>query len=173
MTEQSAEPGAELDTRPETPALPLSTYDGTSSVRYEDLWNEAAVVEGYTLTDKATLIGVPFIIIGITFRYGGLFADRRPRDYVSVEAVTKDNAPIVFNDGSTGIRRQLVQYLGSVGLLPNGNVEDPDTVIVGVEGMTHAAHMTEGMRPLACPRGLRVSEYENEYTKEGETYYLA
>lgn len=86
---------------------------------------------GFTLVSKSALKGVPFIILGVTFREGYPMGDR-VGDYVSVEAVTGGPADIkrnlglglleeepaigynelvVFNDGSTGIRRTIAEIL--------------------------------------------------------------
>src|SRR5580658_7466250 len=77
---------------------------------------------------KDMLIGVPHIVVGLTFRDG--YTDGKIQgDYVSVEAVIADkgtmeapqvrhqlpspllvypNEAVVYNDGGTGIRRELV-----------------------------------------------------------------
>ena len=82
---------------------------------------------------------------------------------------------IVFNDGSTGIRRQVVQYLMVKGAIPRrdgplaGGMGESvlDTPIVTTADEVQSYDMR-----LTCPRGLRESEYSNEYTQEGCTYYL-
>lgn len=162
------------DLVPSDGAIPLSMYEGTSDVSFDDLLPDVAIVKGYALTDKEQLKGVPFIIRNVTIRYGGMFKDGTVRDYVSCESVTKSNAPIVFNDGSTGIRRQMIQYLQTQGLIDADR--DPDLPLVILKSNpdgSGTAMNFEGMRPLLCPRGLRSSEYANEYTDEGVTYYLA
>jgi hypothetical protein len=90
---------------------------------------------GFNLTDKEDLLGVPMFIVKIVYQEAG---------FVSVHAVTKDAAiladarakgrligdkigaeeRVVFNDGSTGIRRQLTKLLHNWGLL---NVGKPDS----------------------------------------------
>jgi hypothetical protein len=150
------------------------------------------------------LIGVPFVITRVIFREGV----QRPKtpyrdDYVSCEAVVAPQEilvqrarrgrldldeisvdpgeHIIFNDGSTGIYRQIVQYLEAKGLirLPDG----PD---VGGKGESRfdlprtqwdegdeAATSGINIR-LLCPRGLRYSEYTNEYNPDGsKTRYIA
>lgn len=88
--------------------------------------------------DKARLLGVPHIITRVTYRPG-----IEERDYVSVEAVVADvdtlkyeikrgripnvaeyadlaveaEEHIVYNDGSTGVRRQLTHLLHNMGLI--------------------------------------------------------
>lgn len=95
---------------------------------------------------------------------------------------------IVINDGSTGIRRQCTEYLSKVEYigLPDGPVNGAigdsiyDTpqeewqffggdVRFGANDGTQVS--TFDVR-LACPRGLRESEYTNEYTQDGHTFYL-
>jgi hypothetical protein len=174
---------------------------------WESLVASADEVLGHELlsgeaADK--LIGVPFIITRVVFRDGILRAGSQYRDdYVSCEAVVAPKEVlaerarkgrldldsisvdpgehIVFNDGSTGIYRQIVQYLESKGLikLPAG----PEAGAKGesrfdlprsqwYEGDDKA---TEGIHVrLLCPRGLRYSEYVNDYSPDGaKTRYIA
>lgn len=93
---------------------------------------------------------------------------------------------VVINDGSTGIYRQCTQYLESTGLirigsklpeqgemgecrydLPPSDWEATSDAIqyrIAANGTeTHTADIR-----LRCPRGLRISRYDNEYTN-GET----
>ncbi len=67
---------------------------------------EQEEVLGAALTEKEDLLSVPFIITRLTFRT----SDKSEAEYVSVEATTVKNEHVVFNDGSTGIRRQLVLW---------------------------------------------------------------
>ena len=149
------------------------------------------------------LIGVPFIITRVTFREGTQRAGAAWRDdYVSCEAVVAPESllqerahrgrlklddisvdpgeHIIFNDGSTGIYRQIVQYLEAKNLirlpagadaggkgesrfdLPRSLWDDGDEA--GTDGINIR---------LKCPRGLRYSEYSNEYTQDGKTRYIA
>lgn len=101
---------------------------------------------------------------------------------------------VVFNDGSTGIYRQMVQYLNSKGYITL--VKDGESVITnGRIGETsldlppgdwadvHAGHMQFDLDGfglysvhvrLFCPRGLRLSKYQNEYNPDGsQTRYIA
>ena len=55
------------------------------------------------VTDNATLVGVGLLILQWKFNEGK-FGEA---GFVSVEAVTKHNEKVIFNDGSTGIRDQL------------------------------------------------------------------
>jgi hypothetical protein len=95
---------------------------------------------------------------------------------------------ILFNEGGTGAYRQAVQVWESLGwvTLPEGaeggsygesrfdtplsewDVKLPVDTRFSDEG---DPVFTAPIR-ISCPRGLRVSEYENEYTKEGRTRYF-
>jgi hypothetical protein len=94
------------------------------------------------------LTGVPFVIVGGTFREGYL-RDGKSTDYVSLECVVadadtlakkavkmegKDFAPkqiVRINDGGTGIRRQIVSYLHQRGYI---SVAKGDIIEVGKLG---------------------------------------
>jgi len=98
--------------------------------------------KGFRLVDnKDILIGVPHVIIGMTFREG-FPREGVSGDYVSIEAVVADkdtlatppvkaqlpselavhpNEAIVYNDSSTGIRRTLVELLHSTGVIDVGS----------------------------------------------------
>lgn len=170
--------------------------------------------EGFTLTDKKDLLGVPHIITRVT--YWTPPKDPKQMGMVSVEAVVGDipslmraierkHVPhvdemrqlqvdpeerIVYNDGSTGVRRQLTQMFQAFGIIDvGGSPEDGDArfdrrwtdwdsfsqtrpqgddIEVPSIGMNHKG------RPLVIKvlRGLYVSEYSNDYTDEGRTYYV-
>jgi len=118
---------------------------------YRDLVDNATFVvdESQLEKEKARLVGVPFVITRVTFRPG----DASP-DYVSCECVVGDaqacaeavgrgwvpgvtdvqNFPfmpeerVVFNDSSTGVRRDIVRLLHSAGMINVGEAgegEDP------------------------------------------------
>lgn len=119
----------------------------------------ADFVKGFALTDKAELVGKVFIITHIRFNPG------MGGDFVSAEAVTREGSNIVFNDGSTGIRRQLVNYLSQKGLVDPGKgpEEGPECRYDNPfsdwkKGKEEAVNGWD-IR-LVCARGLRVSEYE-------------
>lgn len=108
--------------------------------------NALAVIQSAELErDKNLLLGVPHVITRVTYRPG-----IDDKDYVSVEATLGDYAAlshavlrkwipnvatvddlvfdpeerIVYNDGSTGIRRQLTMILHNAGIINVGPVED-------------------------------------------------
>ena len=156
-----------------------------------------------------TLVGVPFAITRLTFRRGIPKRDGTDSAVCAVEGVIapedvlkrrrvnmaelpwEPGAQIVFNDGSTGIYRQLVQYISEV----KGYVTLPEGLPEGGgygESRYDLAHWewsrinagevttdrdgnpvyTINIR-LTCPRGIRVSEYESDYNPAGgRTRYL-
>lgn len=183
---------------------------------YASLANEAMdSVEGFDLVKgdaKGTLIGVPFIIVGATYR-PGIAQGQRKANYVSLELVTADdktlsdrlragrilnnrgevvrellvnpNETLVINDGSTGIARQVTEYLHLKGLINVGAIP-AGTPTGGEMGTSPYDRYFEEWPAggdaagkglsflLKCPRGLRVSEYQNPAGgKElSQTYYL-
>lgn len=162
------------------------------------------------------LIGVPFAVVGVTFRnelereFKGV---KMRGDYCTVRIVigdeeslrkakvdiTDDVYPlreVLFNDGSTGVRRQLVNYLHTKGVIRLSDATGDEVKTGGAMGecdFDMPVHMWKDMlagetnfdgsdtvtwkydfpRLLIAKRGLRVSEYENAYTKDGRTRYLA
>jgi hypothetical protein len=90
---------------------------------------------------------------------------------------------LVINDGSTGIYRQITEYLAAKELITL-----PDGAMQGEKGecifdlprsawVTGSEAATSGIPiRLNCGRGLRFSEYSNEYLAPGETattWYIA
>lgn len=169
---------------------------------------------GHDLAKKElldALVGVPFAITRVVFRRGipkqGLTYEpavcavecviapehvlRRRRIDMSMLPF-EPGAQVVFNDGSTGVYRQIVAYLAA-----SGRIELPEGAENGPMGETkydlppsewtafHAGELwydanKDGFLSYAvnvrysCPRGLRISEYENDYNPEGgKTRYLA
>lgn len=164
------------------------------------------------------LVGVPFIITRVVFR-PGIMRNKVQAAFVSCEIrvsphldlrlintrressrlpkiASLDDLPfgpdshVVFNDGSTGVYRDIVRTLVLQGYI---TLESP-LVEAGAYGessfdtppgeWTSIAHgeqkqldsgFTEYTADIAiyCPRGLRLSLYENDYTQTGKTRYLA
>jgi hypothetical protein len=163
------------------------------------------------------LVGVPLMITRVQFR-PGVMRDKEMQAYVTCEArvapdldlrlinsrressrLTKltsldtlafgPDSHVVFNDGSTGIYRQIVKYLYSRGFI---ELESPVNE-VGQYGESsfdqppsrwanttqgYIAFTPEGFATysadirLYAPRGLRLSLYQNDYTQTGKTRYL-
>lgn len=162
------------------------------------------------------IAGVPFLITRVQFRPGVMRGKER-QAYVSCECViapdlnltlintrressrlprvtTLDSlafgpgSHIVFNDGSTGVYRQITKYLSAKGFIELAspvietgaygessfdqppsrwtkiNAGDP----IADDGFTY---YVADIR-LFCPRGLRLSLYENDYTQTGKTRYI-
>jgi len=99
--------------------------------------------------DKSKLISVPFLILEWRFNTGDI------GDFVSVEFMLQDGTKGVFNDGSTGILRQLQQL----------------TLV-----RTESNHPSPTAGRFVS-KGLRVSRYQAEMQdgsmRAAETYYLA
>lgn len=53
--------------------------------------------------EKATLVGVPFVILGIKFAEGDYMKDGKPGEFAILHVVTKDGRKCILVDGSTGI----------------------------------------------------------------------
>jgi hypothetical protein len=192
-------------------------------VSLESLFNDADEIESAILDldifkdDKLdSLRGIPFAIVGGTFRER--IVDGKYSDFVTlvcmipnVEILEKrriryTNTELWFpeqtfgiNDGSTGIRRQVVAHLHNIGYIQA--VED-GTVIVESGGrgectwdkrVSEWEHRDGGHtttkddkgtgvplmswdfqleRALVAPRGIRTSTYKGRFGKDNVTRYL-
>jgi hypothetical protein len=186
------------------------------SIGYDQLIDsgEFYAVPGFGLVDdKMMLCGVPHVIIGVTFQ---IPTPARPRGYVSLrgiigtaaklaEAKSRKWIPngadcafnpeerIIYNDGSTGIRRQVVELLDRWGLIEVGNhdfkandnfpnrFDLPWTEWVSfsqdaVQGENivpeFSTNHNGNLFALQVTRGLRVSEYSNDKADDARTFYL-
>lgn len=176
------------------------------------LTDQADTVEGADLEKGANLIGVPFCITRAVFREGDFVNQGITGWYVSLESTigpigeiarayrrgripdgtqltVEPGESVVFNEGGTGVYRQIVAYLEAKGLVtlpegPEGGAWRESRYDTLPPEWTSNAGITEtgdDGKPvsiefgvtLLCPRGLRQSEYENEATKQGVTRYLA
>ncbi len=136
----------------------------TTIVGLPDAWDSADVIElpGNDLVNKQDLLGVPFLITEFSFR-----ANASGNEIVDITALDKSGQPFDFNDSSTGVRKQLIEFL-----------ESRDVRVV--HGEIHAYR-------IACLKGLRISEYPvtdrngapvmepgpKGKQRIGRTYYLA
>jgi hypothetical protein len=175
---------------------------------FDDRLQNATIIESASLEDKKPLIGVPMLITRVTYRPKGKMQER---GYVSVEAMIGDlkrleNAirrgwipnvtsidnfaydpeeTVVFNDGGTGIRRQLTMILHSAGLLDIGQVLDDgsfDQDWTGWDSFSSVGKQKIGDDEIEIPdfrgldiyarRGLRASQYDMD-GQPAETYYLS
>lgn len=142
------------------------------------------------LEDKDALEGVPFVVVGVTYREG-FPREGQAGDYVSIEAVVADrdtlanpavarylpqpltvfpNQAIVFNDSSTGVRRTMTQLFHETGLIDVGTVKGDENPFdkpyqswkAGAELATTGivATATGEAFRYLALRGLRRSDYE-------------
>ncbi len=166
--------------------IPADEFDAQLALATQDELGGAALV------DKAALIGRDMIITRMVFRPSNM---RRPGgglapEYVSVEAVTREDGKIVLNDGSTGIRRQSVQFMIKRGLFLPGegfDVDGPlaeqidsgalalsDDAGVHVDNAGQVVIDSYLLNPPARVRhGLRVSEYDHPEHGRSSTFYFA
>ena len=186
---------------------------------WEDLTRDADEVLGADLEKGEQLIGVPFCITSATFRQGDyLNAKTSERGwYVSLytmvapeidiqrairrKRVPEENLPnipdpgekLIFNEGGTGVYRQIVAYLEDKGFiqidsqLPKEGAYSesrydipPSQWKYPAEARNYELRFDLSGEPvvsfyvrLLCPRGLRSSDYENDFTKTGHTRYIA
>lgn len=163
------------------------------------------------------LEGIPFVISGGTFREG--FQDGRKTDFVTLLCILPSKSVLEkrkiryteqelwfpeqtfgINDGSTGIRRQVVSYLHGKGVIqvveegtaiqedgPRGECTWDRLVSEwekpGAEELPMKTHKATGTdlaqwdftldKGLVAPRGIRVSTYTGPFRREITTRYLA
>lgn len=164
------------------------------------------------------LVGVPFVITRVVFRPGVLRPDKERSAYVSCEVRTSPqldlrlinarressrlprltdldslafgpDSHVVFNDGSTGVYRQIVKLLSAkryitlespvveAGGYGESSYDQPPNQWANINS-GDVQFDTDGFPgysadlALFCPRGLRLSLYENDYTQTGKTRYL-
>jgi hypothetical protein len=177
---------------------------------WAELTRDAHEVFGADLEQGEMLIGVPMCLIQATFRRGD-FADKdgvkgfyvsldtivAPAEELARAARRKGITPyvqpgehLVFNEGGTGVYRQIVAYLESQGRIliksdlpaegaygesrfditpADWDVDESANFKTGEDGQLALAFSIR----LLCPRGLRTSEYKNQYTQSGVTRYIA
>lgn len=177
----------------EVEAFDPSTFD------WDTLIQSADVVAGADLAKdelKLALVGIPFVATRVVFRPGAA-----RKSYVSTELVIgsadvlkrrridmstlpwEPGQSVVFNDGSTGVRRQLAQYLEAKGwiTLPDGPEGGklgeskydvpPEEWVDITNGEIYFDENGRGIYTanirLSCPRGLRKSEYTNDENPDG------
>jgi len=169
----------------------------------------ATIIDSAALEqDKLALVGVPMIVTRVTYRPK---TSLQERGYVSVEAVLGSEkfirnaisrnwmpgvtdlsqfryAPdekIVFNDGGTGIRRQLTMILHAQERLNVGEIVDDATFDIDWtewQSFDTSTKQKVGDQEIQVPdfrdvrvaatRGLRVSNYTIE-GQQSTTFYLA
>lgn len=159
-TETESVPGTVAVPEP-TAALILTGKHVSLDFDFDELETAARlsgdVAVGFRVVPKSVLVGIPFAIIGVTYRNGHLRPSlteagvKDPSNYVSVECVVGSqralqnvvisnqvdgaqtlgvfpNELVVFNDSGTGVCRSLTQLLHDKGLI---NVGDTANAISG------------------------------------------
>lgn len=185
---------------------------------FASLLEGATVIQTATLEqDKMSLVGVPMVITRVTYRPK---AAKTERGFVSVEAVIADEDHIrqavrrgwipgverfdefpftpeelvVFNDGSTGIRRQLTMMLHSAGVLDIGAFDAGDNSAFDRDWSEWESFATSTRQNLGedaqgntvqidvpdfpdlrifAVHGLRVSNYTAAGVGDATTFYLS
>ena len=116
-------------------------------------WAESEQLDGLDLIDKAELVGRVFRVTGFYFT-----SNDRDISYAYVDGEDTDGNTFSFNDSSTGVRAQLVEYLKAKG---NDAAIDTGEYVKA---------------SIVIPKGLRVSEFtvkdERGRDKNARTYYL-
>ncbi|ARK07692.1 hypothetical protein Toil_gp09 [Rhodococcus phage Toil] len=117
--------------------------------RFVTIISSEELGDGFTLTDKSELIGTEMLILAWRLQDKEDQTKKFGQPWVIVRAVTRDNRKVVFTDGSTGVRDQLI-------------------------GIQSLSDRTGGIHAL---NGLRVSTYDytdnQGVTKEANTFYIA
>jgi len=121
---------------------------------FPDAWQDAEVIEGVDLVDKAELLGKAFLITSVEFT-----ENAQGVNFVYVSAEDVDGTRFQFNDSSTGVRQQIAHKL----------------TLTGRDAAIESGGQVD-LR-LIAPRGLRVSEYAVKDRTTGKmktarTYYL-
>lgn len=179
----------------------FAAIDELGDVDFDSLAAESIAIPGSALVDKEQLEDVEFIVHHVNIRKGvkrqagniwlAEYPDHEDEGYASLEILTRDGNRYVFNDGSTGVYRQIVAFLASVGYIelpegPRGNAKAGTSVLdttpeewadirqgdvtYDKDGFTC---YSSNIR-LYCARGLRVSRYPNPNGgKDSETWYFA
>lgn len=160
--------------------------------------------KGFRLVKKEQLLAVPHVILGITYREGFPRAGS-PGDYVSLECVVADkdtlhsgpvmaslpvppdqltvypNETVVYNDSSTGVRRQITELLATMGMINPGKANGDENKFdkpfqrwtagdsIATDGIITDQN-GEPFRYVAI-RGLRKSDYEWE-GQPATTWYI-
>lgn len=184
------------------------------AVQWSDLVADSHTVMGNDLAKDElldALVGVPFLIHSLTFRRGinkpgipwdsavcaaeAVLADEQTmkrRRVNMLDLPFEPNQTVIFNDGSTGIYRQLVAFLEAAGYihishdlpeaggmgesrydLPPSEWTEIHAGEIFINPATEFVEYRANIR-LTCPRGLRLSEYQNDFNPTGgKTRYLA
>lgn len=140
--------------------------------------------------NAATKVTGAYVTIECVTGDEAAFARALRRGRITEDCPFDPEEQIIFNEGGTGAYREAVETWEKLGwiTLPEGpeggqsGASRFDTPIgkwelrAGFPGYVSADGQGEPVYHapvrLSCPRGLRVSEYENDFTKEGRTRYF-
>ena len=180
---------------------------------------QVIVPQGADLIPGNLLLGVPFIITRAVFRPGDIRTEKGADThlyYVSLELVTAPHADfdrarkrgriteecavepgeeLVFNDGSTGVYRQMVQVFSQLGWITNLPENKPENgekgesrydfhpslwewtprhgEVANIQFNPAGEPVISANVRILCKRGLRVSKYDHPEYGESETFYIA
>ena len=178
-----------VDSTVSVPAQRIENETGISL--FDNLIDGAARIDGGELlkaADWAELEGVP-LVIG-----NEKWLRRRRIDLDTFRFFPEET--VIINDGSTGIRRQVTEFLQVQGFIKVAEADQLKSggkrgessfdlnpgdwaeiihgdVTINDNGFAQYEFNFEPGQGLFCVRGLRSSEYSNDYTKEGVTWYLS
>lgn len=71
-----------------------------------ELHDSSEFGDGFEVVDKANLVDVPFVILGMKFAEGEFGGD----GFVVIHLVTEDGRKCIITDGSTGVCKQARKY---------------------------------------------------------------
>lgn len=120
-------------------------------------WNgeDVEVFNGADLVDKSEMVGVAFRITGLKIDNSQSEGTNKDLVYAWVEGEREDGTLIMFNDASTGIKVQVLEWMKAKNFSGELGVwYDVSTL---------------------CPRGLRISKYIKKVNGKdipAQTYYL-
>lgn len=196
----------------ETEISPYEEFDGDLSFR-DLLEMESYSTVGYMAVDKEDMAGVPHVITRVTY----WVPKKDQRGFVSCEATVGDaemlelekkrgriaesnllqpNEKVVYNDGGSGIRRQVTELLQTYKLLNVGTAPEPakgepamnkfdkpwpewesfsQTTNQGPDVIVPSFAKNHNGKKLVLKalRGLYVSEYSNDFSDDAKTWYLS
>lgn len=128
------------------PLLKVESFDELLSNQTANVIRGASLIgDGFALTKKEDLVGIPMIVIDWEF----LIDEKSGREYATVRAILKTdgvNNKVRFNDGSTGVLAQCKE-MEEAGVVPG--------------------------TPVFFGGGLRASNYVKEGVGDATTYYFA
>lgn len=118
---------------------------------------------GFVLVEKESLVGIPHVIVQWRFNAG-----EYGEEFVSVEAITKNNDKVIYNDGSTGIYAQLRQVTNK--RLADKSPVPPQAGLVVSGGLSKTSYYYNEVTKQTVSRR---PEGAGKEWKPASTYYLA